>query len=283
MSLPTTDGTIEVRGLNVHYVRAGQGPVVIAAHCSSASHREWNQLMERLADQYTVIAPDLVGYGGSDSWPEDRPWEPSVDSEILVRLAEMHPGPVHLVGHSYGGAMAVEAAAALGDRVASLSVVEPVTFHLLRTHNRLSEWREISRVAAKVQKQVGRGMLRAAAATYMGFWLGSRLRWWLMPPSARRGIVATVEKVAKEFSSIEHLDAGRSNYAEIRAPSLLIYGERTRRPAIAVVDVLGDTLPNAHIVIIRGAGHMSPYTHRGAVFDSIELHVRDSGTSPLDD
>jgi pimeloyl-ACP methyl ester carboxylesterase len=51
------------------------------------------------------------------------------------------------------------------------------------------------------------------------------------------------------------------DYAAIAAPTLLIAGSRTRAPTRAVAELLAATLPNAKLEILKGAGHMSPFTH----------------------
>jgi pimeloyl-ACP methyl ester carboxylesterase len=51
------------------------------------------------------------------------------------------------------------------------------------------------------------------------------------------------------------------DYAGVTAPTLLIVGSKTRAPAKAVVELLARTLPNATVTVLRGAGHMSPFTH----------------------
>ena len=55
-----------VNGVNLHYVVAGAGPVVFAMHGWPQNHREFLPVIEKLADQYRFIAPDLRGYADSD-------------------------------------------------------------------------------------------------------------------------------------------------------------------------------------------------------------------------
>ncbi len=123
--------------LTVQYRDVGQGPAVIVAHCSSASHKEWLPLIGRLSDGFRLLAPDLIGYGKSDEWPEGREFNPYIDVKLLVELARKISMPVHLVGHSYGGAMALEAAWRLSDRLRRLTLIEPVRFDAF--HLSLSE------------------------------------------------------------------------------------------------------------------------------------------------
>jgi pimeloyl-ACP methyl ester carboxylesterase len=266
--------SIEVDGLTIRYADTGSGAPVLLGHCSSASNRQWSALSKRLADRYRVIVPDLIGYGESDRWPEDRPFDPEADANVLVALAKHLDGRLHLAGHSYGAAMTLEAARRLGDRVISLTLVEPVSFHLLDLAGRDAEWREVLKVARGTRAAVAAGRPRRAAAIYMGFWIG-RLRWLFMPRRARATIIDTVDKVALEFGAIEEAPIGLDAYESIGAPTRLILGERTRRPARAVIEVLAELLPHVEVKQVEGAGHMSPFTHRDAVNGLIEEHVVD--------
>jgi pimeloyl-ACP methyl ester carboxylesterase len=107
---------------------------------------------------------------------------------------------------------------------------------------------------------VAKGDDRAAAAAFMSYWLG-RWRWRLLPERFKSAIAATIPKVALEFGIIVDAPTTLKDYAEIDAPTLFIKGGKTRAPARAVVDLLGETLPNAKVATLKGAGHMSPFTH----------------------
>jgi pimeloyl-ACP methyl ester carboxylesterase len=111
-------------GVEIAYLEQGKGPAVIIAHCSSASHKEWLPLIEELAPDWRVLAPDFIGYGQSDAWPENKVFTGQADPAVLLELAKKTKRPIHLVGHSYGAALALEAARELGPKVQSLILVE---------------------------------------------------------------------------------------------------------------------------------------------------------------
>ncbi|MEG6507413.1 alpha/beta hydrolase [Methyloligella sp. 2.7D] len=260
---PPTLKTLKHDGLSIAYRDEGEGPTVLLGHCSSASHREWLPLMQALKSDWRVVAPDFIGYGSSESWPVSRPFSLDGDVAILEALAGKGKDPIHLVGHSYGAALALEAATRLGSRVKSLSLVEPVSFHLLRQTHR-PEWNEIEALGVKVLTAVARGDDRAAAGAFMRYWLGD-LRWFLAPKRFKQAIAATIPKVALEFTVAIDATTSLADYAEIEAPTLLIVGGKTRKPAAAVVQMLQQAMPNAESVTLPGAGHMSPFTHQARV------------------
>lgn len=262
---------LKTDGVEIAYLDQGKGPAVIIAHCSSASHKEWLPLIEKLALEWRVLAPDFIGYGQSDAWPENKVFTGQADLAVLLELAKKTKRPIHLVGHSYGAALALEAAREFGPKVQSLTLIEPVSFNLLRVERR-PEWTEVERLGLAVLSAVSRGNEREAAAAFMRYWLG-RLRWWLSPEKFKAAITATIHKVALEFMIT--IEAGRrlSDYASVTAPTLLIVGGKTRAPARAVIDMLSTTLPNATVTVLKGAGHMSPFTHPSEVNRLIAGHL----------
>src|SRR5437867_3258802 len=99
--------TLIVDGRLIAYQDVGSGPTIILAHCSGASHRVWAPLVDALSTRYRVLAPDLLGYGQSEPWPINARLHPWSDLSALVALAGRVDEPVHLVGHSYGGTVAL--------------------------------------------------------------------------------------------------------------------------------------------------------------------------------
>jgi pimeloyl-ACP methyl ester carboxylesterase len=270
-SPPRALKTLKLDGLEIAYFEEGSGPLVLLCHCSSASHREWAPLMQMLKSDWHLLAPDFIGYGHSESWPVHRPFSIDGDVRVLLKLAGDGAKPVHLVGHSYGAALALEAATRLRHRVKSLSLVEPVSFHLLRQENR-PEWREIERLGVKVLSAVARGDDRRAAARFMSYWLGG-MRWFLAPEKFKSAIAATIPKVALEFTVAIDARTGLADYAKVTAPTLLIVGGRTRAPARAVAEMLQAAMPHAVLAELRRAGHMSPFTHPTEVNRLILRHL----------
>jgi len=266
--------TMTIDGRRIAYTDVGKGPAVILAHCSSGSHRQWAYLIDQLRGNNRVLAPDLIGYGKSERWRDGERLDPTADPNILLRLVELAGGQVHLVGHSYGGAIALEAAAALGNGVKSLTLVEPVSFHLLRAGGHPT-WAEVYSLGSRVVDAFAAGRRRRAAGVYMSYWIG-KLKWLLMPRKARQAIEATVGKVAAEFAMLEAMTTRLTDYVRIGAPTRLIVGERSPKGAKAVIEVLAKGLPHAHVRLVKGAGHMSPITHREEVAQLIARHIDES-------
>ena len=129
--------------------------------------------MDRLSDRFHVIAVDLYSYGKSPAWPEDR--EMYLDDEIslLEPIFRSAGDTFHLVGHSYGGAVALKAALKNPGRLKSLVLYEPVLFSVLAADNPNSPaTREILSVRDDTIRAVTLGDLETAAERFVDYWLG---------------------------------------------------------------------------------------------------------------
>ena len=94
-----------IQGSSASYTESGSGPAAVLLHSSASMRWQWRPLMDALKGFRRVLAPDLWGYGESDAFPGV---EPSLAKEIAIvdGLAERAGGPIDLVGHSFGGALA---------------------------------------------------------------------------------------------------------------------------------------------------------------------------------
>lgn len=96
---------VEAGGLRWHYQRLGQGPALLLVHGTGAATHSWHRLAQRLAEHFTVIAPDLPGHGFT-SWPSDEQFALPGMADLLAQfLAATEVSPRLVVGHSAGAAI----------------------------------------------------------------------------------------------------------------------------------------------------------------------------------
>src|SRR4051794_8606958 len=125
---------IRVGSFELEYSDTGSGAAVILVHSSASGLRQWWRLSETLAGSYRVIAVNLFGYGKTTPWPGVRPLSAADQAELVAAAVALATGPVALVGHSLGAAIALEAAARLSSRVRVLVAFEPILFGTLQAH-----------------------------------------------------------------------------------------------------------------------------------------------------
>ncbi len=136
----------------------GTGPSRIALlHGFGGSHAAWSAVQPALAREATTLAYDLPGHGASFDYPDAGPAKVAAQA-ILADLAERSDGPVHLVGHSMGGAIATLIAMFDPARVASLTLLAPGGFGPEINHRllvRFSEARDATQVRACLEAMTG--------------------------------------------------------------------------------------------------------------------------------
>jgi pimeloyl-ACP methyl ester carboxylesterase len=118
-------GKRRVNGVELHYVTAGSGPPVVLFHGWPQTWYEWRDVIPELAEDYTVIAPDLRGMGDSDK-PLTGYDKDTVATDVSELVADLGFGgdDVGLVGHDWGMATAYAYAAQNREETAALCVLE---------------------------------------------------------------------------------------------------------------------------------------------------------------
>jgi pimeloyl-ACP methyl ester carboxylesterase len=242
-----------VRSRNVAVLERGAGPAVVLVHSSGMSSAQWGPILPRLAPLYSLHAPDLLGYGGTDPWPDPDHFDLAEDVAIVdAVLAEV--GDAHLVGHSYGGLLALHAAA--GRPVRSLSVFEPVAFGVL--HGR--DPQALANLAEAETDALYDVATGGDAGWMQGFvdWWGGPGAWARLPPPRQAAMLATGRKTFLEVRALMHDHTPAARWATIGCPTLVMSGTRSPLAARSVARILADTLPHADLAVIEGAGHMAP-------------------------
>ena len=249
---------------------------VVLLHCSGSSGAQWRALISQLGARDHVVAPDLIGYGASAPWSGGRfrlPCEAAPVRSLMGRLDE----PVHLVGHSYGGAVALHLARTRPERVRSLTLVEPSAFHLLRDGEAMDAvaLMEIVEVAVEVRLALAAGELAAGFGRFVDYWSGPG-SWAATPPEKRAAFAPQLAKVALDFDALLGDPAGLEDVRELGLPTLIVQGGATRLPSRCVCSLLRAAMPQAKFEVVPDAGHMLAITHRDRVNALIADHIHRS-------
>src|ERR1044072_1376994 len=150
-------------------------PTVVALHCSGAGGYEWRRLTQALGQRFKVVAPVLIGCGTAGLWSGTHAFTASDEAASIVDVIDAAESAVHLVGHSYGGGVALRGARERPARIASLTLYEPVAFHLLKTAGPAGHaaFEEIMALAGRVDHAVLCGAFFAAAEIFIEHWNGA--------------------------------------------------------------------------------------------------------------
>ena len=179
-----------------------QGPreLVIALHCSGAGAAQWRRLAETLGENYELIAPEHYGCESTGPWTGEHAFTLADEAARTIALIDGTDRKVHLVGHSYGGGVALHVALARPDRIASLTLYEPSAFHLLAAVRSRRRWRSprSRSIAYAVASGVVTGDYRSAAATFVDYWSGPGA-WDALRPAVQDGLIALDAEGAARF------------------------------------------------------------------------------------
>ncbi|HVK83411.1 MAG TPA: alpha/beta hydrolase [Kofleriaceae bacterium] len=239
---------------------------VLLIHSGGFTSRQWRKLADRLAPSHRVLTPDLLGYGPTP-WPAGRPFH---FTEDLAMLATLFDEPAHLVGHSYGGFLALKLALEYPDRVRSLAVYEPVAFGILDEPADAPFRDELTRLPPYVPDAEGADEVWLAA--FVDWWNGPGA-WSQLAEPTRRAFRSVGWKVSREVASLVDDHTDRTSYARITVPTLLLGGETSPATERRVLAKLSATLPAATLHTYAGLGHMGPITHADLVNDAIVEHL----------
>jgi pimeloyl-ACP methyl ester carboxylesterase len=247
---------------------------VVALHCSLGSGRQWDRLAQELGSRHRVIAPDISGYGGNaKSFALPTTLAEEIDA-LSPRLGE-DSGPLHIVGHSYGGALAFKVVTdpRYANRVRSLTLIEPVLPTILMENGsdrRLHE--NFARLAYAIYEDLWKCCSMEAIEKFLTFWRGSGPEEKLSSSALAR-LVEHAGKLAFDFASVLAEQNITSAAAAIRVPTLLISGGLSPYLTQRVVGRLATRIPGAESKYLPAAGHMLAISHASSINPDIARHI----------
>ena len=250
---------------------------VIALHCSGAGAAQWRQLGAVLASRYQLVAPEHYGCDSVGPWNGEHAFTLADEATRTIGLIDRSDCKVHLVGHSYGGGVALRAAVERPDRIASLTLYEPSAFHLLKAMGARGAvaLAEIQGIAAQIADGVITGDYRGGVSSFVDYW-GGRGAWAALRPSVQAALTRWTPKGPLDFRALIDEPTPASAYADFGFPALIMRGEHAPAPTRLIADTLPTLMPAARLVVIPGAGHMGPLTHAPEVNAAIERHLAES-------
>jgi len=247
---------------------------VVALHCSGGAAGQWSHLAEVLGGDYRLLTPEHYGCGATGHWTGEHAFALDDEAARIVALIDESDEKVHLVGHSYGGGVALNVALSRPGRIASMALYEPSAFHLLKQMGKAgaAALAEVAGVAERMGRGVGAGDYRGAMATFVDYWNGPGA-WAGLRPYVQSALMRWAPKGPMDFHALMEERTPADAYRTLAFPVLLMRGERGPAPTRLIAETLAELLPAGRLVVIGGAGHMGPLTHAPLVFATIARHI----------
>jgi pimeloyl-ACP methyl ester carboxylesterase len=240
---------VEVGGLAIAYERAGSGPPVALAHGFVGDGRStWGAQIHALAEEFTVVAWDAPGAGGSPDPPEGFGMDDYADC-FAAFLKALRIVPAHLVGLSFGGALVLATFHRHRGVASSLALVSGYAGWIgslgsADAQQRLARSLEVSKLPPEE--------FATAMAPSM------------FSPSAKAEVVAPfVDSVRASrpggFRAMARASAEDQSHVlpEIDVPTLLLYADHDLRAPVTVGEAMHAVVPESQLVVLQGPGHVS--------------------------
>ena len=267
---------VTAAGASFHVATAGTGPALLLLHGWPEFWLTWQPVMERLAARFTLVAPDLRGFGSSDKPagpPNAEQWGADAHAgDMLALLDALGHGPVGVVGHDVGGAVMQSMARAAPERLRGLFLFDfsyPGIGPRMGAPERLSEiWYQSFHQMAFAPAMVGAS--EAACRLYIGHFL----RHWshrkdafdpvmdawvanFMAPGNLSGGFAYYR--AAHESRLQMMTGQAAPLPPIDIPTCVRWAEHDPIFPYAWTDRLGETFSNLDLAMVPGVGH---FPHR---------------------
>jgi pimeloyl-ACP methyl ester carboxylesterase len=236
---------------------AGFGTPVLLLHGSASSSAMWTPVIHALKVRFRLIAPDLIGYGRTDAWPDDYKFHLEDELRLIEPLIEHLPGGAHVVAHSYGGVVALGLARAGRVNIRSLTLIEPVAFHMARSDTQA--WAEVERFSSGFGERMAKSEVDAAMRHFVDYW-STAGTWEAMDEGTRANMRRAAPKIMHEFNAAS-ADQAVDALRDVAFPVRLIAGDMSPLPVRRIAALIAERLPNASLEVFAGANHLLPSTH----------------------
>jgi pimeloyl-ACP methyl ester carboxylesterase len=257
---------VGVNGLEIAYERVGEGPPLVLVHGAAVDSRVWRPQLAALADEFTVVAWDEPGAGRSSDVPSDFALVDYANC-LAALVGALDLAPAHVAGLSWGGTVAQELYRHHPELVATLLLVDTY-----------AGWKG-SLPAEEVQARVDGVREMVAAADHLfdptlpGLFAGD-------PPAEfvplLEAMAADVRPESMKTALLVMAETDqRDLLPRIAVPTLLIWGELDARSPLSVARQFEDAVPDAKLVVIPGAGHVSNLEQAELFNDAVREFCRE--------
>lgn len=255
----------------IDYEESGQGPTIVFVPGSCSTGAAWKPVIAALNASYRTITTSLPGYGGS---AERRTiTDPSISLvaaaiETVIRHAG---GPVHLVGHSFGGEVGLNVALRGHVKLQSLTILEAPAPAMLSTFNRRDHYNEFRAMTSAYIQDYRSGNAEAIASMVDFYGGAGTFTSW---PSAVRGYaVKTTPTNILDWQSAYACEPNSTALAKLSLPVLVAVGANSHPAVVEANSLIAKAIPGATFTTIEGATHFMTATHARAVANLVDRHI----------
>ena len=180
--------------------------------------------------------------------------------DLSIAYQVVGDGPIDLVGHSFGGAVAMKAAMLLGARAGRMVLFEPNPFSLLRQAGRMDAYMEARSLRDHVKCYGALGEWSIVAERFVDYWVGDGA-WRAMPEKRRAAFVEALPPNFHEWDAVTDEQTTLDQWAALRTETLVMTDAAPRAPLREIAAMLEHACPHWTFHALTVGGHMAPLTH----------------------
>jgi pimeloyl-ACP methyl ester carboxylesterase len=244
------------RGLDVDYTDDGQGPAVILIHGGASNYRQWEPLIDQLKDRYRVLAVNLRSTGKTSTWPVGTPQPLSAQTTLIEALADLVGEPVSLVGHSWGGTIAMKLVQTTDVPVDKMVLIEPNPFFILNREGYEDGKADLDMMAEPFKRLAAAERWSDVGGLFIDYWFGTG-SFDAMGEKRQASIVAMLPEMQDAWEGLQDDPAEVETWSDIADRTLLITSADTRLSVKRIRDQMRDHLPGLTCIETPEGGHMA--------------------------
>ncbi len=246
---------VDLEGQTVYFEESGRGEPVLLVHGFGASAYSWRDVVAELERDHRVIAVDLSGFGFTERPEELSAYTRYAQGELLLALMdELGVHRIHLVGHSYGGAVGAALAVRRPDRIETLTLLNaagPVYTQLRRSH--LARLSPLTYTFVRTKSLRHGNVARALKRSFANDDLATEE---LVDEYQRR---LAIEGAARAFRglTVPMPDPQETvDLSQVEVPTLALWGSEDKLIPVDFAREKAATIERSRFVLIEGAGHV---------------------------
>jgi len=242
------------------FIEAGTGEKVILIHSSVAGAKQWRRLMETLANDFHVIAINLFGYGDTPAWEVDGTQRLTDQARLIEPFLPVGDDKISIVGHSFGGSVAMMAAAMFKKRVRRLVLIEPNPFYLLEKSGRSEAYGEAIILRDAIKSNGKSGTWEAAAEVFANYWSGPG-SWDAMTDDRKAKFARALVPNFHEWDAVMNEIVSFAEWQrDLPSDTTVVSAKDTVRSIREIVELMEQHVPEWHYEQIDRGGHMAAMT-----------------------
>ena len=250
--------------MKLDFIDNGQGQEVLLIHSTVAGNKQWRKLIEYLSPNYRVFAPNLFGYGTTPEWSKNRHQTLSDHVDLLSEIFEQSES-ISIVGHSFGGSVAMMAAKKYPKKVKKLILLEPNPFYLLEHHSDRDSYQEALNLRDIIKTNAAKETWEQAAEQFADYWNGPGT-WKQMDDLRREKFAEALKPNFHEFDCVINETTSLEEWRDILPQNThILFSEQTVNSIRKIVTIFEETMPNWIFHSYSEGTHMAPLTHPNIV------------------